>query len=179
MADETVSPMANKIDQIIKEFGQDISFSAEAMQQFLQLKTACDQYESNQRDFLKDQEESKALVAQLNSRINDLQGVLGERDHEIEGWRTRENEFKDREDNCLRHELVAQYSEKRVEDHQMMVGLIFRNTELRKRVLGNELVTLPGTPDDRDEWGNTRGGTGRPPEAIGVPIEKVETETKE
>ena len=78
MVDETISPMANKIDQIIKEFGTEISFSAEAMQQFLQLKTACDQYESNQRDFLKDQEESKALVAQLNSRINDLQGILGE-----------------------------------------------------------------------------------------------------
>ncbi len=178
MAEATISPMANKIDQIIKEFGQDTTFSSTAMQQFLELKTACDQYEANQRDLLKDQERDKDKIGDLNSKIRTLEAVLGERDHEIAGWMAREHEFKDREDACLKNELAAFYSEKRVEDHQSMVGLIFRNTELRKKSFGEEMHYQPGCIEIKDEYGNIKQyaeNAGHVP----VPVKKEETSTEE
>ena len=173
-----MSDMASKIDQIIKEFGQDVSFSAEAMQQFLQLKSACDEYEIQNKELRRDLEKDRDMIGDLNSRIRDLEAILGERDHEIEGWRARENEFKDREDNCLRHELLSEYNEKRVEDHQHMVGLIFRNTELRKTSFGNEMHYQPGCVEIKDEYGNIKQYAEQAGH-VPVPVKKETLESEE
>jgi succinate dehydrogenase flavin-adding protein (antitoxin of CptAB toxin-antitoxin module) len=168
-----------KIQQILLDLSSEAAFSGEAMKQFLELKGEVDSQESTITYLRRLSETDKDKIGDLNSKIRTLEGVLEQRDHELTGWLAREHELKDREEQRVRQEVELACETKRVEDHQTMVGLIFRNTELRKRVIGNELVTLPGTPDDRDEYGNIRGGTGRPPEAIGVPIVKDETETKE
>jgi len=178
MPGATISPVEAKIGQIIKDFSTESSFTAAAMQQFMELKAMVGEYEVQIKEYQKGMEFDKDKIGDLTSNIKTLEAEVLTLNHEIEGWRTRETETKDREDKCLRNELTAQNAEKRVEDHQNMVGLIFRNTELRKSFVGQEMMHQPGCIEIKDEYGNIKQYA----EAagyIGVPIEKVETETKE
>jgi hypothetical protein len=84
-----------------------------------------------------------------------------------------------REQHMTKLELEAKHQGERVADHQNMFGLVFRNAVLRNSVLGQELVAIPGTPDQIDEYGNRKYNTGRPPEATGVDVKKTEEKTEE
>lgn len=167
-----------KIGQIIQDLSADASFTGEAMRQFLELKTEVDSQESTIKYLRREWAESKEAVKARDGHIKNLEQTIDTQGHEIEGWRARENEFKDREDNCLKSELAAFYSEKRVEDHQHMVGLIFRNSEIRKTTLGTELSHQPGHSELKDEYGNIRQYH-EDAGFVGTPVKKDEIETKE
>lgn len=78
----------------------------------------------------------------------------------------------DRERKMTELELTAKHEAKRVEDHQNMFGLVFRNAVIRSSVLGQELVAIPGTPDTVDQYGVRQYGSGREPDVTGVPVKK-------
>lgn len=175
---ETDEKNMDKINELIRDISRGAAFSSDAMAQFVELQSEVDSQEGTIKYLRREREADKDKIGDLTSQIKMIEAVLEEKHHEVEGWRTRENEFKDREDNCLRNELAAQYSEKRVEDHQNMVGLIFRNTELRKKSFGQEQHYHPGCVEIKDEYGNIKQYA----EQAGftpVPVEKGETETKE
>ncbi len=172
--DETME----KINDLILDISKGSTFSSAAMAQFVELQSEVSSQESTIRYLRKEREGDKDKIGDLASKITMLEGVLGERDHEITGWRAREDVLEARETVCLECELRAEYSNLRVEDHQNMVGLIFRNTELRKKFVGQEMHYQPGTIEIKDEYGNIKQYA----EAagfVGVPVEKVETESKE
>ena len=78
-----------------------------------------------------------------------------------------------REQKMTELELTAKNEKQRVEDHQNMFGLVFRNAVLRNTVLGQELVAIPGTPDTVDQYGVRQYSTGREPDVTGIPIKKT------
>jgi predicted RNase H-like nuclease (RuvC/YqgF family) len=167
-----------KIQQILLDLSGEAAFSGEAMKQFLELKGEVDSQEGTIRFLRSEREKGKDKIGDLNSKITTLEAVLGEKHHEIEGWHTRESELQDREGQITKLEMTAAYEEKRREDHQEMVGLIFRNTELRTKVLGQELSLVPGDVEIRDQYGNiVQSQSGA--YYIGTPVEKTTTESKE
>ena len=178
MAGETVSPMANKIDQIIREFGQDVSFSAEAMKQFLGLKAACDEYEAQNKELRRDLEKDKDMIGDLNSHIRSMEGHIEALETEKASFRGRESELIDREMQCTANEVRMECANARVEDHQSMVGLIFRNTELRKRSFGEEQKYQPGCVEIKDEYGNIKQYAEQAGH-VPVPVKKEELSSEE
>ncbi len=78
-----------------------------------------------------------------------------------------------REQKMTELELTAKNEKQRVEDHQNMFGLVFRNAVLRNSILGQELVAIPGTPDQIDQYGTRQYNTGREPDVVGVPVSKT------
>jgi len=167
-----------KIEQIIRDLSTDASFSGEAMRQFLDLKTEVDSQESTIKYLRRQNVEKDELATKQSRAIKAVEVALEERNHEIEGWRKRESELVDREQQRTKQEVQLQYESKRVEDHQTMVGLIFRNTELRTRVLGQELSLVPGEVEIKDQYGNIiQSHSGA--YYIGTPAEKTTTESKE
>jgi len=176
MADDT-SHM-EKIQEILLGLSGEAAFSGEAMKQFLELKDEVDSQESTIKYLRRERESDKDKIGDLNSKITEQQAIIESLHHEVEGWRTRENEFKDREDNCLKNELAAFYSEKRVEDHQQMVGLIFRNSILRKTSHGQELTHQPGSPEMKDQYGNIQQYH-TPAGFEATPVKKDEVESEE
>ena len=78
-----------------------------------------------------------------------------------------------REQKMTELEVTAKNEKQRVEDHQNMFGLVFRNAVLRNSILGQELVAIPGTPDQIDQYGTRQYNTGREPDVVGVPVSKT------
>ncbi len=178
MPGATISPVEAKIGQIIKDFSTESSFTAEAMKQFMELKAMVGEYEVQIKELHRDLERDKDKIGDLNSKIKTLEGVLGERDHEVEGWRARESELLEREVEMTRIEVTLACEKQRVEDHQSMVGLIFRNSEIRKVTLGQELSHQPGSPEMKNEYG-TIIQYHVPAGFEATPVKKDESETTE
>lgn len=174
----TISPAEAKISQIIKDLSTEASFSAEAMRQFMELRDECSSQESTIRYLRRQNEEKDELATKQSRAIKSLEGAIEALETERESFRKRESELLDREDQRTKQEVELVYEKKRVEDHQNMVGLIFRNTELRTKVLGQELSLVPGEVEIKDQYGNIiqshQGAY-----YIGTPAEKTTTESKE
>jgi len=142
-----------KIQSILMDLSGEAAFSGEAMKQFLELKNEVDSQEST-IDYLRRQRETdKDKIGDLNSKISTMESALGELHHERDGWRQRESELQDREMQCSINEVRMECANARVEDHQSMVGLIFRNSQIRKVTLGQELSHQPGSPEMKNEYG--------------------------
>jgi hypothetical protein len=142
-------------------------------------KSAVEQFNG----LLVDNENLRKDVAVKVERIQGLEEQvksLTEQNHnyaEIQnGVAEREKACADKEREHADRKVKLECAELRVADHQNMVGLIFRNSVLRKSVLGQELVAIPGTPDQVDQYGNRQYGTGREPDVTGVPVSKKEEE---
>lgn len=167
-----------KIGEIIKALSTESSFSADAMRQFMELKDEVDSQERTITYLRGELKERDTQITALKSEIDGRDGHISELTEEIVGWVTRSNELDAREEKIMRLELVAELSKQRVEDHQTMVGLIFRNTELRERVLGHELSLVPGEVEIRDQYGNiVQSSSGA--YYIGTPAEKITAKTVE
>lgn len=168
----------DKINELILDISKGASFSADAMAQFVELKGEVDSQESTIKYLRRERETDKDKIGDLNSQIRTLEGVLEQRDHELAGWLAREHELKDREEQRVRQEVELACEKQRVEDHQSMVGLIFRNTELRKKSFGEEMHYQPGCIEIKDEYGNIKQyaeNAGHVP----VPVKKEEIESEE
>lgn len=182
MADEnegaTISPTEAKISQIIKDLSTESSFSAEAMRQFMELREEVQSQESTISYLRRHNKEKDEEIKNIEATLEHTRDAVGDLTSELEAWRSRGNELQDREEQCLRLELTAEFNEKRVEDHQSMVGLIFRNTELRKRSFGEEMHYQPGCVEIRDEFGNIKQYAEQAGH-VPVPVKKEQIENEE
>ncbi len=168
----------DKINELIRDISRGAAFSSDAMAQFVELQSEVDDQESTIKFLRNEREKDKNKIGDLTSDMRTIESVLEERNHEIKGWLARENELKDREEQRVRQEVELAYEKQRVEDHQNMVGLIFRNTELRKKFVGQEMHHNPGCVEIKDEYGNIRQYA-ESAGFVGVPVEKTETKTEE
>lgn len=135
-----MTDITKDLEKIILRAGIDGALTEEAVAQFHAL--------IKERDAL--QIENKKLGernTELDERVTSLAEQYNERQTRLQGWATREQELKDREEKCLRLELEAEYNLKRVEDHKSMVSLVFRNTVLKKQVVtpGSATIDQYGT----------------------------------
>lgn len=167
-----------KIQSILLELSGEAAFSGEAMKQFLELKDEVDSQESTINYLRRNNEEAKDKIGDLNSKITEQQGIIESLHHEVEGWRTREGELKDRENQMTKLEVTLECESQRVADHQEMVGLIFRNSILRKVSHGQELTHQPGSPEMKDQYGNIQQYH-TPAGFEATPVKKDETESEE
>jgi hypothetical protein len=177
MADE--ANHMDKIQQILMDLSGEAAFSGEAMKQFLELKGEVDSQDSTINYLRRELEKGRDMIGDLNSKNAELQKMNTGQAEELDYQHKREGELQDREMQCSVNEVRMECANSRVEDHQSMVGLIFRNTEIRKRVIGQEIVAIPGTPDEIDQFGNRNYGSGRDPEVVGLPIVKDESSSEE
>lgn len=177
MADKEEEQM-EKINSLILDISKGASFSSSAMQQFVELQSEVDSQESTIRYLRGELVKEKKAVTDRDGHIHTLEQVVDTQGHEIEGWKTRERELQDREEQRVRQEVELLCEKQRVEDHQNMVGLIFRNTELRKTSRGQEMAYQPGCVEIKDEYGNIKQYAEQAG-FVGTPVEKEETETKE
>jgi len=178
MATEEQQDHMGKISQIIKDLSADQSFTGEAMRQFLELKDEVDSQESVIRYLRRHNKEKDEELKKLTTEIRGLEGHVESMETERDGWRARESELLDREGQMTRIEVTLACETKRVEDHQTMVGLIFRNELLRKITLGSELSHQPGHPEVKDEYGSIRQHH-QDAGFESTPVKKDELETKE
>lgn len=167
-----------KIGEIIKTLSAESSFSADAMRQFMELKDEVDSQERTITYLRGELKERDTEITGMKAEIAARDAHIAELTDEIVGWTTKSNELEARELEATKLEMTAHFSNLRVEDHQTMVGLIFRNTELRERVLGQELSLVPGEVEIRDQYGNiVQSSSGA--YYIGAPAEKTTAKTVE
>jgi predicted nuclease with TOPRIM domain len=166
------------IQKIIEDLAANNSFSAKAMKQFTEMRDELESLESTNNYLRRGKKELEDDLKRIEKSRDELVNENMDLKSELAHYHTRESELQDRESQAEVLSMTVAYERMRVDDHKNMVGLIFRNTEIRKRVFGQELVAMPGTPDETDQYGNRKWGTGQPPEVIGVPIAKDETETE-
>lgn len=167
----------DKINELILDISKGSSFSSSAMAQFVELQSQVDTQESTLRYLRDERKKQDDRVKDLNSKITKLEADLGDLKHERTGWRARESELQDRESQAEVLSMTVKYEQKRVEDHQNMVGMIFRNTELRKTAIGQEMQYQPGCVEIRDEYGNVKQYAEQAG-FVGVPVQRDEVETE-
>ena len=144
-------------------------------------ETAIDHYDSlikENRALSESLKEKQEQFRQADTERTDLRKALTAEQDRNATMEEREVKCAELEKNDEILQLTVKYEKKRVEDHQNMVGMIFRNSVLRRSVLGQELVAIPGTPDTIDQYGNRQYGTGREPDVTGVDVRKTEEETE-
>jgi len=163
-----------KIEDIIKDLSTQASFTGEAMSQFIQLQAACNAQATQIEALERDLDKERDKVGDLNSAMRKIEKLSDERFLEIEQWQARQVELEAREQKINTLEVTTACDERRVEDHQNMVGLIMRNTVMRRNYLGQEIGIVPAEPESRDQYGNITYATA--PSVVGVPIEKRESE---
>jgi hypothetical protein len=160
-----------ELGKLIQKAAIDGTLSKSAVEQFNGLLV---DNENLQKDVavkvkrIQDLEEQVKSLTEQNHNYAEIQNGVKERE---EACRAKEQEHRDRQ-------VKLECAEMRVADHQNMFGLVFRNAVIKSSVLGQELVAIPGTPDQVDQYGNRQYGTGREPDVTGVPVSKTE-ETRE
>ncbi len=161
-----------EIENAVQKAGIDGALTKEAVAQFHGVLEKCDELT----------EKNKSQEKQLSSVRNDLgacQRDLGIAQGLNKIAAEMEAAIINREQEMTKLEVRTECAEKRVEDHQNMVGLIFRNSVIRSSVLGQELVAIPGTPDLVDQYGVRQYGSGREPDVTGVPVSKTGEEEEQ
>jgi len=166
------------INELIRDISRGAAFSADAMAQFVELQSEVDSLENTNKFLREKADEQRDEIKKLERDLEKSRDKVGDLNSEMEGFRTRISELEDREKQCAINEVRMECANVRVDDHQNMVGLIFRNTELRKKFTGQEMHHSPGCIEIRDEYGNIKQYAEQSG-FVGVPIEKTETETEE
>jgi hypothetical protein len=146
----TISATEAKISQIIKDLSTESSFSAEAMRQFMELREEVQSQESTIRYLRTNNKEKDEAIKEGQRAGKILLADLNLANEELAGFRVRISELEDREKQCAINEVRMECANARVEDHQGMVGLIFRNTELRRQTMGER-----GMPQTDGGWAPT------------------------
>jgi len=119
--------------------------------------------------------ENAGLTTVLNKKMEECERVSKERNqankmfqetHErLAEYLNREEELAERESAAEVLQMTVKYEQKRVEDHKEMVGLIFRNTMLKKQVM------TPLEPGQANKYNSC------PPSGFAQMDEVEETET--
>ena len=170
-------PHIDKINEILEEISDKATFADGAMKQFLALKDEVEDQERTIKYLRKDNDQRGDEIEKLNTERKCLTNEVAMLKDQIHQMQERERELWGREAKITELEQAVNYERQRVEDHQNMVGLVFRNTEVKRSVLGTELHYNPGHPEGRDQYGNViyEKPAGLEPHDA----KKVETETKE
>lgn len=176
MADEVNH--IEKINDIIRAVTEEATFSSGAMKQFIALKDEVEEQERTIK-YLRQSNKDKDLALTEAERagkilMSDKNGLAEELAH----YHERESQLQDREMQCSVNEVRMECESQRVVDHQNMVGLIFRNTELRKTSFGQELTHQPGSPEMKDQYGNIQQYH-TPAGFEATPVKKDEVEKQE
>lgn len=166
------------INSIIEKITDEATFADGAMRQFLALKDEVESQESTIKYLRRNNEEDKDKIGDLNSKISSLEGEVEALQTERDSFHQRMSELHDREMQCTANEIRMECANARVVDHQSMVGLIFRNTELRKRSFGEEMNYQPGCVEIRDEFGNIKQYAEQAGH-VPVPVKKEQIESEE
>ncbi len=161
-----------EIENAVQKAGIDGALTKEAVAQFHGVLEECAELKEKNESQAKQLSSVRDDLGKANTRCDNMQ-------KQILIHAEREGNLENREREMTRLELKAKYMEMRVEDHQNMVGLIFRNSVLRKTALGQELVAIPGTPDLVDQYGVRQYGSGREPDVTGVPVSKTGEEEEQ
>ncbi len=155
-----------EIQNAIEKAAIDGTLTRDAIGQFNQLIEHNEALQSQAIDFDKKFRRQDGEIKELTTELSMSQG-LNKIAAEMEAA------IINREQKMTELELTAKNEKQRVADHQNMFGLIFRNAVLRNTVLGQELVSIPGTPDSVDQYGTRQYNTGREPDVTGIPIKKT------
>lgn len=122
------NPLTETLDKVIKQAALDGTFTNESVGQFHQLVEDYDLLKKKAVALERELKQTKRDKEQLESKARHLE-------KECETWAAREQDVLDREKKAdvLDNSLV--YEKLRVTDHQNMVGMIFRNSVLRREVM--------------------------------------------
>jgi uncharacterized protein (DUF3084 family) len=152
-----MSDLTEGLEVLIQKAALDGALTQDAVAQFHSLV--------KERDALKtDNEHYHLKNEQLDERVTKLDARASAAEKCAEEWAGREQDLMDREGKCTELEIRKECAEKRVEDHQSMVGLIFRNAVMKKGVM----TPLPGLKADQY-------GTSHAPFAQKDDVEEEET----
>ncbi len=130
-----MSELTIELDRLIQQAALDGALTQDAVAQFHAVFTKCDA----QTDRIDELEKANANVKEERHKLSIDLGIA-------QGLVNLAAEAQvaliERESKCLKLELSAKYQEMRVEDHKEMFTTVFRNSVLRKEVLGqNENYT--------------------------------------
>jgi chromosome segregation ATPase len=152
-----MSDLTENLEKLIQKAALDGALTEGAVDQFHALVT--------ERDALKDDNDTLNVRNKDQTKtIERLSEQYNENHSQLADWAKREQDLKDREGKCTELEIRKECAEKRVEDHQSMVGLIFRNAVMKKGVM----TPLPGLKADQY-------GTSHAPYAQKDDVEEEET----
>jgi len=93
-------------------------------------------------------EQARKNSSELGKTLNESIREYKELEDEVAQCKLRETNLQKREAEITKLELTSEYEQRRVQDHKDMFGIVFRNTEVRKKVLDIE------DRSDVDEHGN-------------------------
>jgi len=167
-----------KISKIILDLSGEAAFSGEAMKQFLHLKDEVASLESTNEWLRKGKKDLEEELKAIERNYDAAATTIADLKSDLAHYHTRESELQDRESQAEVLQMSLAYEQKRVEDHQNMVGLVFRNSIMRKSTLGTEHHFNPGNPEMRDQYGNIQSYHAAPG-MESVPVKTDETETEE
>ena len=167
-----------KIQQILLDLSGEAAFSGEAMKQFLELKDEVDSLQQRNDYLRKCNDQHTNEIEKMSTERKCLNNEVAMLKDQIAQMQERERELAGRETQIAILEARVNQAEQRVEDHQNMVGLIFRNTEIKRSTLGQELHYQPGNPEMRDQYGNIQTYHSEPG-LVPTDVKKSETETQE
>jgi len=149
--------LTKDLEKLILKAGIDGALTEDAVAQFHALV--------KERDALKTSFEHEEKVRKEEAeKATHFHQQLAAANQCLEEWAGREQDLMDREGKCTELEIRKECAEKRVEDHQSMVGLIFRNAVIKKGVM----TPLPGLKQDQY-------GTAHAPFAQKDDVEEEET----
>ncbi len=123
-----MTELTDQLDKIIQKAALDGALTNEAVAQFHTLvkerdalKDANDEWERNDKVMTKERDKLREQRDNMQKQI-----LLHAK---------RESDLETREKEMQRLELLAEYEKKRVEDHQEMFRIVFRNAIIRKEVM--------------------------------------------
>ena len=123
-----MTELTDNLERIIQKAGIDGALTEDAVAQFHALVEQQKASKIALDDYFK-------LTAQHDATIADLTTRLVAAETCAQEWAGREQDLMDREGQCTELEIRKECADKRVEDHQSMVGLIFRNAVIKKGVM--------------------------------------------
>jgi len=123
-----MSDLTDNLERIIQKAGIDGALTEEAVAQFHSLVEQQKASRIALDDYAK-------LTTQHDATIEDLTKRLVAAETCAQEWAGKEQDLMDREGKCTELEIRKECADKRVEDHQSMIGLIFRNAVIKKGVM--------------------------------------------
>ena len=132
--------ITGKINELIQEQAASGVFTADVIKQMHAIS-------EESIALKKSNDEIRLLVDGANKMNDTLLADNNKLTDQVAAFRKREKELGDRERKMTVLELTAEHEAKRVQDHINMVGLVFRNTEVRKEMYGT-------TPAGVDQYGS-------------------------
>ena len=123
-----MSELTDQLDTIIQKAALDGALTKEAVAQFHALVKEREALKEANIEWEATDKTQRADLATLEKRVV----VLKE---ECATWASKEKDLLEREGNALMLELRAEYNKQRVEDHQEMFRIVFRNAIIRKEVM--------------------------------------------